>query len=216
MHLAFFEDQRHESVMVLELKKVSDPVWQDYQSGLIEFLNSETQEGVQPPSVQPFDLVHMKRGSRDIEWSHLAAYPFDSGQDLVSLHTAAQYRDLKQAAYAESSLSLVVFDAQALREAADKAWVVVLIEPRENSAVDTFAALEPYIASGSVDVLSDASPYAVHTSGGTHERWQRMLVLGFADWVAASTWLSQPAVELEIDLLNSRVRDLAILLYKPS
>jgi hypothetical protein len=205
VNLALFDAQRNQPYTHLEFARgVEDEVFRArYEVPLAGLVASE--QGV---LVDSFELVHLLHGRTEDEWQSLSRLHMNQAKDLVQVMTSSPYRLMQQV-----DADLEVRALGSFAPPVDN-WrpvlVVMLGQTPATALLDPLAPMTSLLALGSGRLAWDASLTAFHSDA----RWDRMVVLDFADTQQALAWLRHADVSTARALSNARCNNLTVAVYQ--
>jgi hypothetical protein len=200
--LAFLDERRAEAYAVLDLAQDPSPqaFLARYSNPLAELVRSEDGE-----VFDQYQLAHVFTGRISQEWQFLRLMKFAEATDLVQVLTSTPYRVLAEGLQETPTLKLGSFTVP--RD--DWRPVVVVWLVQSNQSLDPLGALIASALQSDARLVWDAEVDPIDTPTS----WNRVVVLDFADQVRALDWLRSDATATERTLSQTRVEDLALLVF---
>ncbi len=148
-------------------------------------------------------------GKRADEWEYLDVVRFETGRDFVRLATSVEHRDL-----AGLLDDRVIFGTKTPPAVLQPRPLQLWLLAREPQA----GALEQWSAGpaeAGVRIVWDAPVTVLEGAAGTHEDWDRLLVLDIADSQAGLSWLGSPEAQTALSLLSSLTSAVNLWMLRP-
>jgi hypothetical protein len=200
-NLAFVDERRSQAYVVLDLARdAKDSYRARYSLPLAELVLSEAGE-----VRDQYQLDHMLTGRVADEWRFLRLLKFSAATDLVQVLTSTPYRVLEESVEQNDVLKLGSFT---MPVAGWRPVLVVWLVASER-AVDPLGALIASAQSEQGRLVWDAKVDAIESQ----PRWDRVVVVDFADTATAYAWLRSDATDTERTVSRTRVADLALIVY---